>query len=287
MQSKLFKTVFQIVQWATIGVFLGRAWQHFFFDMPLRALLWDQSLMEGFIQVVFGMDWTNYATNPAIQDGILLFQRIIAGLYVACALSAILINRFPRIARILLSIGTISLLFLAVLYYKEKFYAIGQFWEYSLQWGAPLLLLFLHRRQELTSGMLLLMKLGIALTFTCHGLYAIGYYPRPAYFMEMVMLILKVDETIAIYFLNTAGVLDFLISILIFLPHRIAFLGLLYACTWGFFTTIARIWAYFHLEFWQESLYQWTHESVMRLPHFLIPLAALLITWQLLRSKNA
>lgn len=286
MQDKIFNRVFRLIQLAVFAVFLGRAWQHIYWDAPYRALLWDQSLMEGFIQVVFGLDWDQYVSSSKIHHNITLLTKGLGYFYLICAFSALFIKNYPKIVRPFLIAGTLSLIFLAGLYFKEKFYALAQFWEYSLQWGAPILLLLLHKEQRLTNGLVLLMKIGVVLTFCSHGLYALGYYPRPGNFIEMTMNILSVNEKQAILFLNAAGIMDFVLSIFIFLPHRFALLGLIYATSWGLATTAARIWAYFHIEFWQEILLQWMHESIMRMPHFLIPLALVLITLQLIKWEQ-
>ena len=63
----------------------------------------------------------------------------------------------------------------------------------------------------------------------------------------------------------------------IFLPWKWAKLFLGYAVLWGFGTTIARVWANFNWEWLDYVLLQWLHESVMRMPHFLIPLAVFVI----------
>jgi hypothetical protein len=123
------------------------------------------------------------------------------------------------------------------------------------------------------------LKVAIALTFTCHGLYAVGYYPRPGKFIQMTMTILGTNKEASVIFLNIAGILDFVLSVLIFLPRRFALIGLGYAAFWGLATTAARVWANYIPEFWQDSLLTWTHESIMRMPHFMVPLAVML--WML------
>jgi hypothetical protein len=280
------KRFFQLLQLSTAAVFLGRAWQHLFWDAPYRALLWDQSLMEGVIHFLFNLEWKEYVSNIAIDRGIDSFKDGMGYFYLLCVVAALLINRFPRLSRPILWIGGVGLIILSLLYYKERFMAIGQFWEYTLQWSSPFFLLFLHRNKEVSNKMIMLAKVATALTFTCHGLYAIGYYTRPGMFVEMVINILGVSNEQAILFLNIAGIMDFVVSILIFFPINFAMPAMLYAVLWGFATSIARVWAYFHMAFWQESLMQWTQESVMRFPHFLIPLAILLY-WYLTRSLHS
>ena len=269
---------FLLIQAAAVAVFLGRAWQYLYWDAPYRALFWDEAWMKGLVEPTLGITWREYVTSPQTDAFI---QNLITGIgwfYLACALVALFVNRLGRVGRALLWLGAANLLFLAALYCKEKFFFIGQFFEYTLQWGAPVMLAILARNPDKpwTSRFMLFVKLAIALTFTCHGLYAVGFYPRPGNFMDMVMNILPVNETGAIHFLNTAGALDFLLSFALFLPGRWPMAALAYASFWGLATSLARLWAYFHWAFWDSALNQWLHESVMRFPHFLVPMALLL-----------
>ena len=87
------------------------------------------------------------------------------------------------------------------------------------------------------------------------------------------MDMLYVNEPIAIQILQVAGVLDFVLAVLIFIPGKAARWALAYAVLWGLATSVARVWANVYWEFPLESLHQWLFESVMRLPHALIPLA--------------
>ncbi len=266
--------MFFIVQTATFAVFLGRAWQHLYWDAPYTALLWDEDWMRWLVEGILGISWQQYVST---SDGaIQLLVRSIGTLYLLCGLGAIFIRQAAHLVKPLLYIGSFSLIVLAALYAKEKFFHLGQFFEYALQWSSPLLLIALWQKQTFTPKTILWVKIAIALTFTCHGLYAVGYYPRPVGFMEMTMYILHVNNQQAVVFLQIVGTLDFLVSLMIFLPGWPGILALGYCVGWGFFTSIARIWVHFHLDFLQNLWLQWLHESLLRFPHFLIPLAVLL-----------
>ncbi len=278
------KLVFRILQLATCSVFAGRSWQYLYWDAPYRTLLWDESLMRKPVALFLSMEWSAYVTDPGVEAGIQLSVTISGLILLLCAVGVWLLNAYPRFIRPLLYVGSGLLLLLAFLYFKEKFYQPAQFIELSAQWASPLLLLWLHRTGEANRSFRLALKIVIALTFTGHGLYAIGVHPRPGHFMQMIMNILALDSRQSILLLNTAGVLDFLISILIFLPPLWARPALLYAVFWGGATTLARIWAHFHPDFWENSLLRWVHESVFRIPHFTLPIVALLLLPP--RAKN-
>lgn len=268
----------KILQLSVISVLVGRAWQHLYWDAPFRALLWDEQLMKGIIEQYTQMNWETYSTSLEVDDAIGNTIKFFGIFYLFAGLLTIFIYRFPKFFQHYLLISFSALVFLALLYCKERFNSIGQFFEYTLQFGSPLFLWFWIRQEKpikCLSGFLILLKFAIALTFSCHGLYAIGYYPIPVQFMEMTMNILGVGESKATFFLLSAGILDFIVAIGIFLPWKWARFFLIYAIFWGFGTTIARVWAYFDWDWLDYVLLQWLHESIMRMPHFLIPLATL------------
>lgn len=278
---RITSKLFFLIQIAALCVFWGRAWQHWFWDAPYRSLLWDEVWMSGIVEMLLGMNWEDYVTSTAVDKGIQTWIRITAVVYFLAGCAVLVIKYLGKWARTLIWFGLINLVLLSLLYFKERFFAVGQFFEYALQMLAPFLVLYVDRQSLVTHRFITGLKWAIVLTFTCHGLYAIGYYPRPVHFQEMVMNILHLPENAVKYFLNAAGVLDFVMSIMIFLPwKRIQQLGLLYAIAWGFFTAIARIWAFVHFEYFASSLHQWWYETVFRFPHFLLPLLLLLLLMQ-------
>jgi len=273
MLEKWEGTIFRCIQWSVICVFAGRAYQHLLWDAPYRALLWDELWMKRIVEVVFSMEWETFITSLEVSDNIDLFIKGTGFLYLLCALLALFIRRVPRATYGILLLGAVNLIFLAFLYYKEKFYNVGQFFEYALQFTAPIVLWKMMKVGRLTRELMMMVKIAIALTFICHGLYAIGYYPQPGYFVQMILNILGVQEAEAINLLKAMGYLDFAVSILIFCPPSIAKPALLYAIFWGFATAMARIWSNWNIDFLAESLHQNAFESLYRFPHFLIPLA--------------
>ena len=271
------KRIFFCIQLATVAVFLGRGWQHLFWDAPFRSVLWDEDWMKGIVRIIFGMDWNTYITSAEVDqkiDGLIKGTGIF---YMLCALLSIFIKKIPPVLKKILLIGAISLVLLAFGYYKEKFFSIGQFFEYTLQFSAPVILYYLANGGAITDKFKLFIKIAIALTFTCHGLYAFGIYPLPETFVTMTINILGVEESTAMILLKGMGILDFVVSILIFLPKKWTIMALKYAVVWGFLTAFARMVAYFNFDFMWDALTQNWFETIYRIPHFMIPLALLLI----------
>jgi len=285
MPSKNYKHIFFLLQIATACIFLGRAWQHIVWDAPYRTLLWDEAWMSRILPLFSSISYENFISDIEIDDQIQNGIKTIGWFYIVCALVAIFIKKIPKWLSYILWLGSFSLIFLAFLYCKEKFFQWGQFWEYSLQFGTPLFLFFLYKKNKVTKEIIFWMKIAIAITFISHGLYALNYYPRPGNFVDMTINILGVGEETAFQFLNVAGVLDFIVAIGIFLPNKISKYALVYIVLWGLATTLARIWGHFYIDMIGDTLSQWVHESVYRFPHFLIPLA--ILVWTTSTDKDA
>lgn len=269
-------TSFRLIQIATVFVFLGRAWQHLFWDAPFRVLLWDEVWMKRIIEGVFQMPWDQYITSMAVDDGIQWSMYGFGIFYLVCAFVAAFIDKAPNwIAKILL-FGSAALFLLACLYCKEKFFSLGQLLEYSIQIVSPLLLYFWVYPKWRGPTFRLIAKVAIAFTFICHGLYAVNYYPRPGNFVEMILNTTGVSEATAIQMLMVAGILDFIVGVAIFIPGKISKIALSYIVFWGFATTFARYTSYLDFSYLMESLSQWTWQVMIRFPHFMIPLAILI-----------
>lgn len=267
-----------LFQLAAIAVLWGRAWQHWFWDVPFRSFFWDEALLRGFVEKQLDWDWSDYATSVVMDD---FFWKLSIGLgifYFVVGLLVMFIRRIPRWLHFPIPIASFFLFLLALLYFKSKFYSIAQLFEYGLQIGAPIFVMVYARIGTISDRFRRQVQLAISLTFVAHGLYAIGFYPRPGHFTAMVIEILGLSNELANQFLIVAGILDFVAAVIIWLPGLFRVTGLAYCFTWGMATAVARIWANFYPAIWQESLFQYFHEFLYRMPHFLIPLA-LLVWW--------
>lgn len=265
-------------------VFIGRAWQHLFWDAPFRTLLWDEALMDSVINALFGMSWFDYVTSPSTDS---IIQYIIRGFgvfYLIMAILTLAIQRQHLALGVLYIVASVCLAFLAFLYCKEKFYHSGQFLEYAIQVLSPIFFYrFLNTEKPISQWWLKSIKLTIALTFAAHGLYAFGFYPRPGVFVDMVINILGVSEPTAHLFLQIAGVLDFIVAVGMFIP-QVSIYCLVYCILWGLFTALARTWANVDFgSFAFSLLHQYLPETIYRLPHALIPLVAFFL--ELIRRR--
>lgn len=269
---------------ACILIFLGWGWLHLLGDIPFRAIFWDESLLKGIVEGLSGMTWKEWVSSRAVNNFVQNLIYLTGVFYLLCGFAAFRLNEKSKWAGRMLLLGALSLMFLAFLFYKEKFYHLGQFFEYTIQWSAPLLLFLVVRKKWTNQRLLLPIKIAVALTFTCHGLYAVGYYPVPGNFVDMIIGVLGVSENTATTILTTVGILDFILSVLIFLPGKWAVPALSYAVLWGTATALARVTGYFDIDFAAKAVIRWLPETLLRLSHGLLPFIAILI---ILKNKNA
>lgn len=279
--TKSFDQAFEIIRWACVFLFLGRAWQHLFWDPPYRTLIWDESLLKSFIENWTSFTWQQWVTDPRI-DGITNQMVGLIGLfYLLCAACAARVKSGRTFEKATLLLGAVSLGFLSFLYGKSRFYQIAQFLEYALQVGTPIFLVWMTRAKETSSsvqahGFQNLIKTAVILTFACHGLYAIGYYPIPGHYLDMTMNILGVHEATATRFLFGAAIMDFAVCFGLLFRTTTPF-AFLYAAFWGTTTAFARLVSNVSWGTFGADLHQWAAETALRLPHGLVPLAALLL----------
>ena len=166
--------ILQILKWGSFFIFIGRAYQYLFWDAPFRTLLWDQALLEPLVNSLLNMEWQDYATNLKIDGYINSFQHTNGIIFLIAAIAALFINKKnQKLLKFPIFIGGIFIIMLSLLLTKEKFYHIPMFFEHTIQFSTPFLLLSFIKYQK-TSKLVLHLKIAIALTFTCHGLYAIG-----------------------------------------------------------------------------------------------------------------
>ncbi|HAO15189.1 MAG TPA: hypothetical protein DDY16_02435 [Tenacibaculum sp.] len=63
-------TLLRILKISSFLIFLGRSYQHLFWDAPYRSLFWDQNLLETIVTTVLGTSWQAYVTKAYTDDAI-------------------------------------------------------------------------------------------------------------------------------------------------------------------------------------------------------------------------
>lgn len=261
---------FNLLKLSVILVFLGRAYQHIFWDAPVRTFFWDEGLLKPVVESFFNVEWQEYVTSVKLD---LFLNNLVVGFgvfYLFSSMAVLFYSSSKKVFKYVILIGSIGLLFLALLLMKDRFYQLAQFFEYSLQFGIPIVFVF-YNKNWIQRNLFFILKILVALVFVAHGLYAVGYYPVPGYFIGMVINIFGFSDEVARIFLLIVGLLDFVVSILIFVPRMLK-VALLYAFIWGTLTALARVVSGLSINFFWESIHLNLFQTIYRLPHGLIPL---------------
>ena len=273
MQTFQHREIF-LLRLLTFCVFAGRAWQHIFWDIPIRAFAWDEHLLKTPVEALTNMTWQEYVTSMTVDTWLQGIAQGLGWLCVACAVAAWFVVPTRKWLGTVLKIGGGYLILLFLMYWKERFQSVGMFIEHTSQWAVPFLLVYVIFQQKNTARFRLWVKIAIALTFIGHGLYAFGYYPVPGNFVEMMVGTFHLSDNQALWWLKVAGVIDFVAAAALFIPALMR-PAIWYCIVWGTLTALARIISNFTFDLPFDSLHQWLHETIFRLPHGGIPLLLL------------
>ena len=266
-----------ILRFSVFFVFIGRAWQHLFWDAPYRSLLWDEALLKPIVENLFATPWYDYVTSETTD---VCIQKLIFStgvVYFIAALAVVFYERYKsKLLRFFIFLGGVNLILLSFLLMKEKFYHAAQFFEQGIQFSLPFVFVYAYSEKVELKKLVLALKLLIAIVFVSHGLYAVGYYPVPGKFVDMIIAIFSFSEPMAKNMLLFAGAMDFLVVVLLFVP-KFSRVALWYACIWGMLTAFARIVAGFQMDFAWQSIHQELYGTLYRLGHGLVPLCVILL----------
>ncbi|WP_282031101.1 hypothetical protein [Winogradskyella eximia] len=267
-----------LIKICAFTVFIGRAYQLYFFGGPYRAILWDESLLTPIVEGLFNYTWYDYATSSTVNSWIEGFTKFNSFVFLLAALCSLFWNQILWIKpkRFIMGLGLILLFILGICMVKDRNYDFLQLFEMSIQLSAPFLLWKNIRIDSNNKKLINGLKIAIGLTFIPHGLLAMGFPYRPGHFIDMTIIILGVNETQATQFLFVVGFLDVLCALLLFVP-KLSKYALWYMIIWGFVTAFARIVSGFNIDFISSSIHGSAYLTVYRLAHGIIPLIVLLL----------
>lgn len=264
------KPLIALLRLGTFLCFAGWTWVHFYWEGPYGVLLWHDTTYE--LASRWGISWEEFVGSGANDGWVQAWIARVAWLFVGCMVLSLTARQRSWWQLALLGIG--GTLLMTVVSYAKYLSANSQlpmFVEHGGQILMPLLLvlgLSLGARHWVTRGMALL---AVITTFAGHGSYALGLWPTPANFYGMISVVLHVDYEWARFILRTAGLLDFVVCVGLFIPWVRRGCAL-YAALWGLLTAIARPVAGMSPSLYYWGADQFVHEAVLRAPHFVIPL---------------
>lgn len=279
------RTLMWLLRIATFLTLFSRGWIYLRWDSPLREILWTEKWMTPVVDYFLHMDWAQYTqtSDPYIT---FLFRAIGIFLMVASGAALFIKKDSRRLTDILITATFFTALHAFAVWF-EKDYQKGMLLEMGLQAFTPALLLIALRRGLETSLFDWTSRILIAITFIGHGLYAIGHHPVPANFVTMCMNILGLSDGVSKSFLFAAGILDFIAAALIFLPYAsIRRYSCYYMAAWGLVTALARVVSHYNPAEKFNGIDPWLFETLVRTPHWAIPLLLALLILKKKQSKT-
>ena len=270
---------FRLLQITAFGLFTGRAWQHLTQGGPYRAFFWKEDWMKPIVTALVDVDWTDYVTSPRTDATIVGLEVGLGIVFASLAVAVFLLKKMPlRWGWFLMISGAVLLFGLAFCYFLDKNLQWGQWWEYSAQFGTPIFLAVAAYRTIDQLKWKFWMRAAVAVTFVCHGLYALGYYPQPGDFVSMMMNGFGMSEGASKTWLIYAGIADLIVAVGLFIPVGwIVRTSLWYMVAWGLLTTFARLYANFLPGLTFSDLSYWIPHVLYRFPHFMLPLVLLVM----------
>lgn len=272
--SDLDRVLVAVLRCSAFLCFAGWTWVHLYWEAPYGVLLWQDATFQ--VAEWLGIGWDEFVGTGANDGWLQTWLGRIGWLYLLCAVVTLTVGRRTWFQMIVILGGGGLLLVLSYAKYVSAQRQLPMFVEHGGQMLTPVLLvsaLALGARHRVTLSLAII---GLVTTFAGHGSYALNWWPTPATFYGMTCVILGVEYETAETMLRVAGVLDLVVCVGIFLPllrRSCAF----YAIVWGSFTAVARPVAgmSWSLNHWGAD--QTLHETVLRAPHFLIPLYLFLL----------
>mgnify|MGYP005846932203 CR=1 FL=1 len=255
-------------------LFAGRGWLYISGLSPLSTFFWREAWLAGPVESMLGISWSAYTrySEPLIiqvQTGLGFFFLLAAACTWLCGRKRALPNAVILSAWLLL-------LPHGLLTWVGMNYSWALLLEYFVRALVPLLLITADGRWS-TRSWYYVAAIASAATFIGHGIYAWGWpYPRPASFSFMTMDVLGLGQAASGLFLCHIAVIDFMAAAGLFI-RRTQKYAALYMVAWGLLTALARPLAHFTPAENFYGLHPWIAESLVRMPHALLPVACYLI----------
>lgn len=270
-----------LLRCAVVCLLLAEVWLHVVHEPPYQAFLWDQQFMGWIVKITTGLEWRDFLMNPIASMLITVFTRTMIGLLLLGLVSSLLITEKRPWAKYGLYLSSGILCFQAFCSFLNVGYQLPMLLEHALRMATPWFLV-VGVLKGFTVSVQRAMLVTIGLTFSSHGLYALGLgVPVPGHFIDMVMESMGVSQGTAKTMLLIAGILDqVMVAGLIFVVTRK--FSLLYGVFWGFVTAFARLTSYVRFDvLFGMSLMAYFPEFLVRAPHFMIPL----VVWRVMRDS--
>jgi hypothetical protein len=273
------QTINHLLRISATLMFFGRGWEHLRWLGPYRDIFYNPNgVVLKLVSFFTGETVTEIYNNHFYENLIINFSKGLGLIFLLSGLVILFYEKLPFFRNVIY-IGLLGLLmnFFGLLMGKH-FEMWGIFFEHAAQFMIPLL--FLFTRSNISDKTIYIAQIATSITFISHGLFAIGYYPQPGKFADMLILSIGINEDLARLILVIVGVVDFVFGVVLFIPYKnlstkfkVEFFNVFvwYGVIWGFLTAVARFYAPLNLDSLWSNLIQDLHQFLIRIPHFTIP----------------
>jgi hypothetical protein len=277
------------LRYAAVFLLIGRAYEHIRWIGPYRDFFYNPIGFGKWYANFIGRDLVEIYKDPFYEQ---LVSSISTGIGIVFLGAACVILFYEKLIgwSWIIYVATGFLLTTYLGYFMIKHFQMwGMLLEHAAQLMMPLLFLWYMKNNQ--ARFLAVATWSVALTFYCHGLFAIGFYPQPGKFVDMFIASTGWTEDFVRLLLLVVGWLDIIMAVIIIVPflpgtsdlihvrifRSVFLISILYGVIWGGITTLARLYAtYTKGMFWHWADQYWM-EFLVRLPHFVLPLVIFLI----------
>lgn len=272
-----------IIRYTTVFLLLGRAYEHIRWIGPYRDFFYNPLGFGKWYADLIGRDLKDIYNDFFYEQ---LISSLSTGIGVVFILAAFVVLFYEKWSKFkwIIYLAIFFLFTTYMGYFMAKHFKMwGMLLEHALQFVSPILFLKLVNSQQ--KQVVFIGVWATALTFYCHGLFAMGYYPQPGKFVDMIIASTGFKEDPTRILLSVIGYIDIVMAIVIIIPFlgftshllenkwlRTVFLGfMMYGIVWGFFTSIARVYYSFNPNAIVHWMDQYWMEFFVRTPHFVVP----------------
>jgi len=278
-----------------VAMLIGRAWESIRWGGHIRDLFYNPDGIGGWIAEKKGISLAEIYSDHSYEHLLDWTANVMGMVFLLTAITILFWEQLKMLRwTIYPTFGFLMVTFIG-LFMKRHFDEWGMLFEHSAQFFIIVCFVFLAKGlQKLSFNIAVL---ATAITFFCHGLYAIGYYPQPGKFADMLILTIGVNENTARSMLIGFAWYDFIYASALLLTllevvrsylrnkrmsHIFMSTIMLYSIFWGFMTAIARMWSSYTEGQVIHWISQYGLEVLVRFPHFILPW----FIWKIYQDKK-
>lgn len=285
-----------MIVWLRIGavlMFLGRAYEYIRWGGPYRDIFYHPQGLGGWYADLIDRPLIEIYNDHFYEHLLSYISDGVGVLFLITAVFLIFYERVPKLKWLIWLASFFLLLHYFGLLYHKNLVQYGIFFEHAAQFAIPWCFLFFADGKKKRA--MWWAVIATSVTFFSHGLYAMGYYPQPGHFADMMITGLGMTEDIARTTLTWIGYLDIVFAGLVLITpfsyeskglKVILTVNIWYAIVWGGLTALARVYTSYTQGMFAHWMDQHLFQTVVRAPHFILPLVIALFYKLGIRSSE-